>query len=198
MPGNYVDPKSLVDASKISPYIATFNPKLTIIPAKELKSHEIVGAMVYGGSYFDVQHSVRRFYRSDNLKIQVNQLDDAKIPYAMYVSVRASNVEEAKKECNALWYVVSKYPPKLGLWLRIETRKPKGITNQILEQYYTYITKWGMKDNCGLYVKSSDFDYFSWEQFYERFFLWYVDPVNSMQDIYNKLLTPEFFQLKGH
>lgn len=192
---NYVDPKSLVDATKITPYIATISPDIKDIDCRKLESAGVVGVMLYGGSYYTIMHTVRERYRSDNIKTQAGCAHEAEMPYALYVDVRARSVAEAKLECNQLWYVLSKYPPELGVWLRLQTASSKGVNNQILEEYYKYFTKWGMKDKCGLYVTRDDLSKITWDNFYDRYLLWLIDPVKSMAGVDETLLTPEFFTL---
>lgn len=194
---SYIDPKTLVDATKIHPYIATISSDATDIDCDRLKENDVVGVMVYGGCYYTIMHTARKFYRADNIRKQVTCLDKADMPYALYVDVRARSLEEAKLECNQLWYLVSKYPPKLGLWLRLQTGCAQVINNLILETYYKYIEKWGMKEQCGIYATRSDLKSFSWDNFYERFSLWLVDHVNDMSKVDDQLLTPEFFMLEG-
>lgn len=193
---SYVDPKTLVDASKIHPYIATLDQFLPYIDCDKLRAHDVVGVMLYGGAYYNSLHMKRPHYRADNLKAQVACLDKYNMPYAMYVDVRSRSSEEAELECKQLWYVVSKYPPKLGIWLRLETGVSKGINNSIIETYYKYIERWGMKEQCGFYISKSTMKYFSWDRFYDRFSLWLVSPVRSMEGVEDALLTPEFFMLK--
>lgn len=192
---NYINPVSLIDATKITPYIATLSSDLTTIDFIKLKASGVVGVMLYGGSYYDEIHRVRQYYRSDNLKLQVASADKADMPYALYVDVRARSVQEAKLECDQLWYLVSKYPPELGIWLRLQTARSKGVNNQILEEYYKHFNKWGMKDKCGLYLTRYDLSKITWDNFYDRYLLWLVEPVDTMTGVDDTLLTPEFFML---
>lgn len=183
----------IIKSDKLTPYIATISPQATAIDCKRLLQAKVVGLMLYGGSYYTSLHTVNRYYRNDNLKEQVSQADKAGMPYALYVDVRARSVAEAKLECNQLYYVISKYPPKLGLWLRLQTGRSIGVNNQILEEYYKHIERWGLKNKCGLYISRNDLKTFTWDDFYERYLLWLVAPVNSMQGVTDSLLTPEFF-----
>lgn len=192
---SYIDPKSLIHTEAIHPFIATLDPSLSHVDCDKLRSAKVIGVMVYGGSYFNALHMVKKYYRSDNLRKQITSIESGGLPYAMYVDVRARTIEEAKKECNSLWYVVSKFPPSLGLWLRIDTGCRVGVNNQILETYYKYIVKWGLKDSCGIYSTRSALQNITWEKFYNRFLLWLVDHVSNVDEVSNKLLDPEFFIL---
>ena len=192
---SYVDPTSLVDATKIYPYIATLSPDMTYVDCSKLKENDVVGVMVYGGCYYTISHQVRKLYRANNIRKQITCLDESDMPYAIYVKVRSRSVSEAKLECRQLWYLVSKYPPKLGLWLKIETGAKTAINDLIIEEYYTNIERWGMKDQCGIYATRSDMKSFTWDKFYDRFSLWLVDPVSDMGQVVDQLLKPEFFML---
>lgn len=191
---NYIDPMTLVDATKINPYIATLDRSLKTVDCNKLKKAGVVGVMIYGGAYYTTLHTMRTYYRADNLKDQVSVLDRHSMPYGMFVDVRARSRAEAILECRQLWYVVSKYPPQLGLWLRFQTGKSKVINNSILNVYYDEIVKWGLKDKCGLYIKKSElYTVISWDKYYNKFLLWLIDPVKSMAGVDDTVLTPEFF-----
>lgn len=190
---SYINPMSLVDASKLTPYIATLGPDVDNVDYTKLKSEGVVGVMLYGGSYYTSSHLVKDKYINQLLKSQASNAAKSNMPYGLYVDVRATSVSEAKLECNQLWYVISKYPPQLGIWLRIETRASTRVNNEILSEYYKYIVKWGMKDNCGLYLTRKGLSYISWDDFYDDYLLWLVDPVTDVALVDDKLLTPEFY-----
>lgn len=193
---NYVDPVSLVDTTKITPYIATLDDKVIKVDYDKLKATGVVGVMLHGGSYYDTMHRVRKLYRADNIKEQVKEAEASEMPYALYVDVRAKSVEEAKLECNQLWYLISKYPPKLGLWLRLHSISSKAMMTRILKEYYDHFIKWGMKGQCGLYITRKQLGEIDWETLYDDYSLWLIDPVSSMVDVDNTLLTPEFFMIE--
>lgn len=192
---SYIDPTALVDSSKLTPYIATLDSKVTQVDYTKLKLLGVVGVMIHGGSYYDTMHNVRHYYRSDNIKTQVADADKHDMPYGLYVDVRARSEAEATLECRQLWYIVSKYPPKLGVWLRIETRANIDTNNKILEVYESHFVKWGLKDKFGLYITRSQLSSISWNKFYDRYLLWLVDPISTTAEI-DGLLDPEFFMLK--
>lgn len=193
----YVEPSSLVDVSKIHPYIATISYDAQSIDCNALKQADVVGVMLYGGCHYTPVHTIREYYRGDNLKKQVACADAGDMPYGLYVYVRARSAQEAEQECRYLWYVVSKYPPELGVWLRIETGKSKTINDSILDVYYKYAEKWGMKDKFGLYVSRNTLREVSWDNFYDKYLLWLIEPVQSMEGVDDTLLNPEFFLLGG-
>lgn len=192
---NYVDVASLINATNLTPYIATIDESTTNLDYTKLGAAGVAGILLYGGSYYTVMHTVREHYRNTNLASQVGDADKYGMPYGLYVDVRARSSAEAKLECNQLWYLISKYSPKLGIWLRLQTASSKGVNNQILEEYYNHFEKWGIGDNCGLYISQNDLTTISWDKFYDRYLLWLVDHVDTMAGVDDTLLTPEFFML---
>ena len=194
--GSSPDINTRIDAKSFTPFVATLSPTTTYVDCKKLKKAMVCGLMLYGGCYYDVVHRPNTYYRATHLKQQVNCAYDGNMPFALYVNVKAHSVNEAELECKALWYIVSKYPPKLGLWLKLTTSQSVITNNSILEVYYKYIERWGMKDLCGIYATRKDLESFTWDKFYERFSLWLVDHVDSMTDITGQLLTPDLFLLK--
>lgn len=192
---NYINPISLVDASKITPYVATLGPEIKHVDYKKLRNSGVVGVMLYGGAYYSIMHTVREKYRGDNLSIQVEGAKNADMPYALYVHVRARSVEEAKLECKQLRYLISKYSPQLGIWLTLQTMSSKAVNDKILEEYYNQLVRWGMKDRFGIYTDRSGLDSITWNKFYDRYLLWLHDPVTTMAGVDDTLLTPEFFMI---
>lgn len=193
---SYVNASSMIDASKITPYIATIHQDDKDVRCKELKNAGVVGLLLYGGSYYTTIHTVNTRYVNPQLKAQAAAAKKYEMPYGLYVSVRARSRAEAKLECNQLWYVVSKYPPQLGIWLKLETLAPKTINDSILEEYYQHFEKWGLKDRCGIYTGREAMKYFTWDNFYTKYLLWLIDPVTDMSQVDDILLTPEFFLLE--
>lgn len=187
----YIDPQSLIHVDAINPYIAVIGSKYTNINQTQLKNNDVVGALLYAGSHFTQgDHTVKKNAVNQYLKEQVQKLGD--MPYGLYWPVYARSTQEAREECNALYYIISKYPPKLGLWLQISTGKSKATTDLIIKKYYQEMVKWGLKDKCGFYATKSDMSKFTWSKFQDTFYLWLIE--SSSPSAYDgKLLNPEFF-----
>jgi len=184
-----------VDATKLTPYIATVlaghNPT---IDYQRIIDARISGMMFYGGQLFNQGHQ-RQTYVNGYLDNQVKQCNKAGMPYAIYVNVRAQNTIEAEEECRALYYIISRYPPKLGLWLALETGATiKSVNDAILEVYYRYIYSWGLGSKCGLYVTQGQLNTISWNSFKDRFYLWMISSM-SASSVDDELLTPEMFEV---
>ena len=112
----------------------------------------------------------------------------------MLYTLRARNHIEADKECKALYYIVSQFPPKLGLWLRLQTHNTVSVNDDILELYYQYMEKWGLRSKCGLYVTSEELNKITWDSFKDRYYLWMIDPMD-VNEVDDELLKPEMFEV---
>lgn len=186
---------SIIKTESMQPFVATIlagnNPK---IDYTKIRSARISAMMFFGGELFDASHKKKSVYRNPYLSNQVQQCDNAGMPYALYVNVRARTEIEADEECRTLYYVVADCSPKMGLWLSIQTNNSVEMNDKILEVYYKYIDKWGLKARCGLYLSTEQLSKITWNSFKDRFYLWQISPmdVNKVDD---ELLEPEMFEV---
>lgn len=198
--GVVADPNDVINAEAINALIIAIDPtvKPKDIDYDKMTSNHVSGVMFKAGAFFDVEHKVYTFSRNENLAAQVQSAIDAGVRFGLFFDVRARNVEEAKKECEQLYYTVSKYPPALGLWLHImfaETDKKKN--NKIMDYYVKEMNRWGLFFGCGLYCTKSELDRIDWDKYQENFYLWYINKFtsDSQLDELNRVLSPEFFVL---
>lgn len=189
----YIDPQSLIQTEAIHPYIVRPDASVKKLDMKKLKANGVVAGMAYAGCYFDTVHNIRSKYESTNLKSQIGYFDSADMPYALWCQMRGRTNAEIKAELSELYYVVSKYPPKLGVWVKIETGKSKSLNDGFLKKYYQEFVKWGLKDKCGIFATKSDMSKFTWKTFQDSFYLWMIDRTSSTSEYANTLLNPEFF-----
>lgn len=183
----------VVDA--IDPFVVTVSPTATNVNYRNLILTGVVGAMFYAGGLYQsgILHLEKDRYVSPTLKRQMQELGDA-MPFALYCDVRARNIEEARKECDALFYVISKYPPKLGIWLGLDLGVNKTTNNNIIDVYYRWIVEWGLKDKCGFYCNKTQLGRISWDAYCRQFALWLINPLSSVSNLYD-LETPNFFKV---
>ena len=183
-----------VNPENMTPFVATiaqsYNPTLDY---EQIKSARISAMAFFGGELFDSYHN-KRTYINPYLDNQVQQCNLGGLPYMLYVNVRASSEIEADAECKALYYVLAQYPPKLGLWLCLKTHNHVEMNDKIIEVYYRYIEKWGLKGKCGLYLDKAQLSDITWTSFQERFNLWLIDP-KDVTTVDNELLQPEMFEV---
>lgn len=179
----------------IDPFVVNIDPSATNVNYKNLILAGVVGAMFYAGSLYEpgILHVEKSRYVSPTLKRQIQELGDA-MPYALYCDVRARNKEEARKECDALFYVISKYPPKLGIWLGLDLGTNRTANDEVIDMYYKWIIGWGLKDKCGIYCTRAQLGRISWDNYYNKFALWLINMLSSVSNLYD-LETPNFFKL---
>jgi len=176
------------------PFVATLSPQFNnTLDYDRIKQARISAMAFYGGELFDVSH-MQKTYENPYLARLVNDCNNAGMPFMLYVTTRARNIKEADEECKALYYVISQFPPQLGLWIKIETNNNVEINNQIIELYYKYAEKWGIKSKVGLYLDYSRLNCVTWTQFQDRFYLWLIDPTD-VSTIDDELLNPELFEV---
>ena len=191
--GNTYDPTQLIKTEAITPYIATISGSDTSVNYKALKNMGVVGVMLYGGGLYNNIHLEKLSYKNPSLDKQVSQVEKDDLPYGLYVDVRARNMDEAKKECKALYYVTATYPPKLGIWLHLDLVKGRLTNDRILGYYYKQLYDWGLGNRAGLYVTKSELESITWSKYKEYFNLWLVSHIDRIEAI-DSLLTPEFFK----
>lgn len=192
--GEFKDPTQLIKTEAITPFIATLSSSVTSINCSKLSEMGVVGVMLYGGGLYDTVHMVKKQYRNSNVKSQVAAVTKGKLSFGLYVDVRARSIDEAKKECQQLYYLISKYPPTLGLWLKLDLVKSNHINDSIIDVYREKIEKWGLKGQCGFYVTKNQLSKITWSKHQENFFLWLIHRTDRIEAI-QELLTPDFFKL---
>lgn len=183
-----------IKTAVMRPFVATLSPQFNnTLDYSRIKEARISVMAFYGGELFDVSH-MQKTYENPYLARLVNDCNNAGMPFMLYVTTRARNLKEADEECKALYYVISQFPPELGLWIRIETNNNVEINNEIIELYYKYAEKWGLKSRLGLYLDYSRLNCITWTQFQDRFYLWLIDPTD-VSTIDDELLRPELFEV---
>ena len=118
----------VVDA--IDPFVVTVDASATGIDYRKLRTAGVVGAMFYAGGLYNsgFLHTEKERYVNPKLKAQMQEIGDI-MPFALWCDVRARNPVEARKECDDLFYVISKYPPKLGIWLGLDLSSTSRAVN---------------------------------------------------------------------
>ena len=192
---NTVNPQSIIKVNQIDPYIVTLGPAATVVDCQFLKKNGVAAAMIYAGALYDSSHKIKT-YENPNLAKLASTCDKYNLPYALYVTVRAHTEIEADAECRALYYIISAYPPKFGLWLYIQTNKDQATNDKIIDVYYKYMQQWGLQDRCGIYIEISRLSSISWSKFQNKFYLWGIDKSIDFKKVEDKLLQPSMFEVK--
>lgn len=188
--GNILPPKE-----NYTPYAITIDRNSPTIDYDAMKEHDVSIVVIEGGYLYDSVHLRQERYKNPNLDNQVKLAVENKVAYGIYVDVRARNVEEAKEELKAMSLVIQRHPPQVGLWLRLFLSNTKSMNNSIIDTYYDYcVERLGLKDQLGLYVTREQLDQIDWDNYYENWYLWLIDPLPTLTDL-DQLLTPAFFKL---
>lgn len=190
----YGNPQASIQAEKMKPFVATVSTTYKgNINYNKIKEARISAMMFFGGELYDITHT-KKTYVNPNLSGLVQQCNNAGMPYALYVNVRSQSEIEADEECKALYYIISRYPPKLGIWLSLQNSTSVIVCNKILERYYRYFEKWGIAARCGLYVTPQQLTKITWDNFKDRFYLWMIDNMDVTK-VDDELLQPEMFEV---
>ena len=190
-----VDPKSFIKLDQISPYMATLGPTAKAADFSFLKNNDVTMIMLYGGSLYDSSHKEKKTYENPNLASLAKGCTEANLPFALYVDVRSHTEIEADAECRALYYVISSYPPKFGVWLHLDTKNTQATNDKIIDIYYKYLQRWGLTDRCGIYIEISKLSSISWDKFQNKFYLCGIDKTLDFKKVENKLLEPSMFEV---
>lgn len=184
-----------VNYEDLNPYIVTLTRKTHIIKDTEwdkLKDARVCGALIETGRLYDDSHRQVDF-RNPRLKTHVESLQKAKLPWGLYIEMRAKNTAEADKEIEELQPCVRLYPPELGLWLQCTFTKSVSVNDKILQRYYDELERLGLKNKIGIICTKKDLDLISWEKKWSDYYcLWLVEHVKDTSEL-EALLTPTFF-----
>ena len=143
-----------------------------------------MGVAFYGGDLTGGE------YRSPSIDAQVAGALEHNFPFAMIVGVYAYDEGSAKKECDQLYYTLSRYPPGLGLWLDLHT-----TSTEVLDYYFKRCQYWGLGNACGIYATKEVLAEIGWENYKEDYFFWVINHFEEEAefDLLDTLLTPDFF-----
>lgn len=186
-----------IDYSTISPYLVELNESSPKVDWAKLTANRVVGAMIDAGHLFNRgTHARRTQFRNPNLYAQVQNAVDASVKFGYYMTVRAYNSIEAEEEMYELSFLVRKYPPPLGVWLKLETGDNKSLNDNLLKVYQRELVRLGLKARIGVRTDRKGLDKISWDKFKDDWSLWLNDKVKSVSEL-DGLLTPEFFDTDG-
>lgn len=191
---NTLNPQDLIKVDTFSPYVAIVHPGNTSIDYSMLKNAKVSAMMFSAGGLYDASHK-KKTYKNPSLDKQVKGCVEANLPFALYADVRSINEIEADEECRSLYYIISEHPPKLGIWLRMNTGQGASVNDKIINVYYKYIERWGLKGRCGIYIDMAKLSTISWSKFQDTFYLLGIDRSLDLKKVENKLLQPSMFEV---
>ena len=183
-----------VQVNSISPYVVCVDSNVASIDYQKLIQAKVVGALFYCGGLYTSTHDTKNNYQSSTLASQIKSMNGA-MPYGLYCDVRAKNEKEARLECKKLYYVISNYPPKLGIWLKLDLGQSNSVNDTVLSVYYDYLTQWGLKSKCGIYCDKKQLANISWTStFCTKYSLMIIDHQPSLNGLETQVST-EFFKV---
>lgn len=187
--------RSTITVGATSPFMVVPDDDALNVDYKGLKGIGVIGVMLHAGAYYDRSYNKYRRYPNQYLKSQIAEVKAADMHHALYATVRARNSAEAKLECYELYFVVSKYPPILGLWLNLDFRGlSRARAQEVVNVYYDRIVRWGLKGKCGFYCTKSMANLINWPEYTDRFALWLISPTSDVDNL-EQVLTPSLFKL---
>lgn len=188
--------QSTISIGAIKPYVAKLDPSITELDIDKIREIGVVGIMLEAGQYYDRNHNVVR-YRTDTIYEQSKLCTDNRMPFGMFYTSRAQSVDEAKLECEHLYYIISKYPPKLGIWVRPELNVDSDTAQSIIEVYYSRFVDWGLKSKCGIYASKDQATLIGWPKQCTYMALWLSGETLPSNIPQQEVLTPSFFKLNS-
>jgi len=175
----------------ITPYIITIDRNTGYVNYTEMKKLGVIGVMIEAGSLFDVTHREVSF-RNPKLDEQYRTAKKNDLPVALYIDVRSRSVAEANRELYELELTLRRYPPELGIWLRIGLAMTKATNDNIITTYQNRLLTLGFKGRMGVYATPTQLKQISWNKFYNDWYLWLNEHVSNT-NVLDNILTPDFF-----
>jgi DNA-binding transcriptional regulator YhcF (GntR family) len=174
-------------------YMATIDRNTTKVDYTKLKDLGVVGVCIEAGYLFDESHK-KVDYNSPKFREQVAKAREANMAVALFATTRARSVEEAKQELSYLSLCARTAAPELGFWLKLKLNNSVLVNDAILKTYEHELTRVGLKDRIGLYVKKSDLKLITWAVQSNSWWLWIDSHLSSVSSM-SELLTPHVFAL---
>ena len=184
---------SFVDYTKLTPYVITVDRSVKELDFSSLKSSGVVAICAEAGAMHDSAHVKYERFRNPNLDTIINGAKKNSLPYALYVEITGRTQDEADAEAYQIKLAVQKYAPQLGIWLKPSFTYAKSANDDLLQRYYTVLTRAGMTGKIGLYCSTKQLEKISWaDKWCNVLYFWMNDHVSSISEL-DGLLTPEFF-----
>lgn len=186
----------MIDLSKITPYVITTSRNTKTLDYKKLKKIGVRAVVIESGKLFDAAHIMKDLndYQNPNLRSQVLEALDNDILFGLWHEVRSTNLSEADLELSALKKVIQRYPPTLGVWLKLKLTKSNYTNDSILNRYYVKLVDMGLINNIGIYCTRNDISKITWKDHKDKYLLWLDEHVDKIDDALT-LLNPEFFDV---
>lgn len=184
-----------LDPKKLNLYIITTDRTTPSIPYSTFTKSGVIGVMLEAGYLFTSQH-VKTTFRNPNLYAQVEAAKKNNVEFGYYMYARAKTIAEVQAEMYELLFILDKYPPTLGIWLKLDLPGTVSQNDALIEEYQKLLFRLGMKHKMGFYVSRTKLEQITWSKHQDNWLLWIVDHISSLDQL-SQLLTPEFFDMDG-
>lgn len=186
--------QSLISMQNTKPYVAKIDAKVKNLDYKMLEKYGVLGIMLDAGQRYDPKHRLVD-YRNERIYSQTEDVLKAGFPHAYIYTTRARNEDEVREEAYWLYFVVSKYPPKLGIWLHCEFDVTSSTAKKLVDKWYDYFVEWGLKAKCGLYCTKKQADLVGWPEQSTYMLLWLEGDLQNARCPDEEILVPSFFKI---
>lgn len=185
-----------INYDQITPYIVTLSRNVTGFDSAKFKKFGGVGVVIEAGYLFDSSHTRVSKTRNPNIAKQADFIANSDLGFGMYWTARARTVEEVDEEMDELSYLIYKYPPNIGMWLKLDLTRTKAINDSIIKQYQKRLVNLGLKGKIGFYNKQSQLSKISWKDFCKDWLFWDTNHVAEL-DLNNikENITPAMFEV---
>lgn len=190
--GSIIPIESVLDYTKISPYIAIPDRTVQHLDTEQLSKSGVIGVLLEAGHLYDDIHMKRNNYRNPYLEQLVKETQSGNIPYGITAVVSARTVDEANLELRELTLCLRKYKPEFGVWLKPEFPERSLNIASILDRYHEVLTNLGFRGQIGIIVTPQQLKLLPWDSMCDTWYLCISDTVDSMDEL-QCILTPEFF-----
>ena len=166
--------------------------KAKAINYNTLKNYGVIGVMIDAGQRYDSNHKLVK-YRTDQVYSHALAASSANMPFAYYYTTHARTPLEVKEEAYWFYFVVSKYPPRLGVWLHCAFDVTSATAKKLVDKWYEYFVEWGFKSKCGLYCDKKQNSLIGWPDQCSYMNLWTEGGVSVHNCPDEEIIVPAFF-----
>lgn len=190
--------ESLINVAELRPYVIIVDvTKVTNsqMDYTTLRICGVVGVYFYVGSGLDhgsgnvEYHNKAAYALCEGAKMDI-------MPFGYIFTSKAETPEEVKKEAYWMFFIISKYPPKLGVWVECDFNGSSSKTcRELTDVWYDKFVDWGLKSKCGLYCSMEQAKKINWPDQANYMPLWLSNEMVDNVCPDDELLTPTFFKL---
>ena len=174
---------SMLNPSTVTPYIVTLDRNSEIPNFRELKSIGVSGALIEAGYLYSINHIKQPSFDNPKLRKQIKSVKESELKLAFFFYGRAHTTLQVKQEVDELNRILRNNSPDFGVWVRPEMNQSLSMNDKLIDEYYNRLSDIGLKGKVGLYATPAQLIRITWEQHYEKWFLWLDKHVNNSDEL---------------